>query len=124
MAQGAAQAIEDGATLAACLKDTAFNVPTAFQVYVASRKPRTTILQEQSRGFSKSFRLRDGPEQHARDQTYAMVGLRGNPEAMNRLYGHDAEGRDDGGDAGAKIATRHPKSLFRWPDDDEDPTYS
>src|SRR3984957_15519717 len=48
MAQGAAQAIEDGATLAACLKNTAFNVPTAFQAYVASRKPRTTILQERS----------------------------------------------------------------------------
>jgi salicylate hydroxylase len=27
-----------------------------------------------------------------RDQTYATVGLRGNPEVMNRLYGHDAEG--------------------------------
>ena len=92
MAQGAAQAIEDGATLAACLKNTAFNVPTAFQAYVASRKPRTTILQERSQGFSKSFHLHDGPEQHSRDQRYATVGLRGNPEAMNRLYGHDAEG--------------------------------
>jgi salicylate hydroxylase len=35
--------------------------------------------------------LHDGPEQQARDHTYATVGLRGNPEAMNRLYGHDAE---------------------------------
>jgi hypothetical protein len=34
---------------------------------------------------------------------------------MNRLYGHDAEGDGDG-DAVAKITTRHPKSLFRWPD--------
>ncbi len=44
MAQGAAQAIEDGATLAACLKNTAFDVPTAFQAYVALRKPRTSPL--------------------------------------------------------------------------------
>src|SRR5580658_8178976 len=91
MAQGAAQAIEDGATLAACLKDTAVDVPTALRTYVASRKPRTTVLQERSQAFSKSFHLRDGPEQQARDHTYATVGLRGNPEAMNRLYGHDAE---------------------------------
>jgi len=61
MAQGAAQAIEDGATLAACLKNTAFNIPPALQAYVASRKPRTTVLQERSQGFSKSFHLHDGP---------------------------------------------------------------
>ena len=92
MAQGAAQAIEDGATLAACLKNTAFDVPTAFQAYVALRKPRTVLLQERSQANSTSFHLHDGPEQHMRDQTYATVGLRGNAEAMNRLYGHDAEG--------------------------------
>jgi salicylate hydroxylase len=91
MAQGAAQAIEDGATLAACLKNTAFDVPAALRAYVALRKPRTTVLQERSQGSSKSFHLYDGPEQQARDHTYATVGLRGNPEAMNRLYGHDAE---------------------------------
>jgi salicylate hydroxylase len=31
MAQGAAQAIEDGATFAACLKNTAFDGPTALE---------------------------------------------------------------------------------------------
>jgi salicylate hydroxylase len=91
MAQGAAQAIEDGATLAACLKNTAFDVPAAFQAYVALRKPRTTMLQERSQALSTSFHLHDGPRQYERDQTYASVGLRGNPEAMSRLYGHDAE---------------------------------
>jgi len=91
MAQGAAQAIEDGATLAACLKTTGFDVPAALQAYVASRKPRTTILQERSQASSGSFHLPDGPEQYERDKTYTTVGLRGNPEAMNRLYGHDAE---------------------------------
>jgi salicylate hydroxylase len=91
MAQGAAQAIEDGATLAACLKNTAFDVPAAFQAYVALRKPRTTMLQAGSQANSKSYHLPDGPEQHQRDQAYASVGLRGSPEAINRLYGHDAE---------------------------------
>jgi salicylate hydroxylase len=67
-----AQAIEDGATLAACLKNTAFDVLTALQAYVALRKPRATILQEQSQVFSKSFHLHDGPEQHARDQELAV----------------------------------------------------
>jgi 2-polyprenyl-6-methoxyphenol hydroxylase-like FAD-dependent oxidoreductase len=91
MAQGAAQAIEDGATLAACLKNTAFDVPTAFQAYVALRRPRATMLQERSQASSTSFHLHDGPKQYERDQTYATAGLRGNPEAMSRLYGHDAE---------------------------------
>ena len=93
MAQGAAQAIEDGATLAACLKQTVFNVPTALQAYVSSRKLRTAALQERSQAFSGSFHLHDGPEQQARDHTYATVGLRGNREAMNELYGHDAEAK-------------------------------
>ena len=91
MAQGAAQAIEDGATLAACLKNTGCGVPTALQAYVALRRPRATMLQERSQTSSTSFHLRDGPRQYERDQTYATVGLRGNPEAMSRLYGHDAE---------------------------------
>jgi salicylate hydroxylase len=91
MAQGATQAIEDGATLAACLKNTAFDVPAAFQAYVALRRPRTTMLQERSQALSTSFHLHDGPKQYERDQAYATVGLRGNPEAMSRLYGHDAE---------------------------------
>jgi salicylate hydroxylase len=92
MAQGAAQAIEDGATLASCLNNMALDVPAALRAYVASRKPRTTILQARSQASSGSFHLPDGPEQYERDQTYATVGLRGNSEAMNRLYGHDAEG--------------------------------
>jgi len=91
MAQGAAQAIEDGATLAACLKNTGSDVPKALEGYVALRKPRTAALQERSQASSTSFHLHDGPKQRERDQEYATVGLRGNAEAMNRLYGHDAD---------------------------------
>jgi salicylate hydroxylase len=91
MAQGAAQAIEDGATLAACLKHAAFDIPEALRAYGALRKPRTTSVQERSRGLSTSFHLHDGPQQLERDHTFATQGVRGSPEALNRLYGHDAE---------------------------------
>jgi salicylate hydroxylase len=91
MAQGAAQAIEDGAMLAACLKHAAFDITAAFRAYVALRKPRTTTVQEISRALSTSFHLNDGPQQLERDHTYATLGVRGSPEALNRLYGYDAE---------------------------------
>jgi salicylate hydroxylase len=91
MAQGAAQAIEDGAALAACLKHVAFDIPSAFRAYVTLRKPRATEVQERSRGLSTSFHLQDGPRQLERDHVFATRGVRGSPEAMNRLYGYDAE---------------------------------
>ena len=91
MAQGAAQAIEDGAALAACLKHAGFDIPSAFRAYVTLRKPRATEVQERSRANSTSFHLRDGPQQLERDHVFATRGVRGSPEAMNRLYGHDAE---------------------------------
>jgi salicylate hydroxylase len=91
MAQGAAQAVEDGATLAACLKNTDFDVPSAFRAYVALRKPRATTVQERSRALSTSFHLHDGPKQLERDHVFARLGVRGSPEALNRLYGYDAE---------------------------------
>jgi salicylate hydroxylase len=91
MAQGAAQAIEDGAALAACLKHAGFDIPSAFRAYVTLRKPRATEVQERSRANSTSFHLRDGPQQLERDHVFATRGVRGSPEAMNRLYGYDAE---------------------------------
>jgi salicylate hydroxylase len=91
MAQGAAQAIEDGAALAACLKHVAFDIRSAFRAYVTLRKPRATEVQERSRANSTSFHLQDGPQQLERDHLFATRGVRGSPEAMNRLYGYDAE---------------------------------
>src|SRR5579872_1077552 len=91
MAQGAAQAIEDGAALAACLKHATFDIPSAFRAYVALRKPRATEVQERSRANSTSFHMPDGPQQVERDHVLATRGVRGSPEAMNRLYGYDAE---------------------------------
>ncbi len=68
MAQGAGQAIEDGATLAACLlRLGAGAVPAALRLYEILRLPRATRLQELSRLNKHRFHLPDGPEQQARD---------------------------------------------------------
>jgi salicylate hydroxylase len=88
MAQGAAQAIEDGATLAACL--AAAGDPTeALRRYEELRRPRVTRLQEMSRANKTRFHLPDGPAQAARDAEWARAGDR-SPEALRWLYGFDA----------------------------------
>ena len=90
MAQGAVQAIEDGATLAACLRERgAGDVAPALQWYEALRLPRATRLQEMSRANKTRFHLPDGPEQQARDAQLARSGDRSVP-AIGWLYGHDA----------------------------------
>jgi salicylate hydroxylase len=90
MAQGAAQAIEDGATLAACLAaaDGADPAP-ALQRYEAVRRPRATRLQELSRANKTRYHLPDGPAQQARDHQMATAGDRSLP-AVTWLYAHDA----------------------------------
>jgi salicylate hydroxylase len=90
MAQGAAQAIEDGATLAACLREGgAGDVATALRRYEALRRPRATRLQELSRANKTRFHLPDGPAQEARDAEMATRGDRTLP-AIGWLYAHDA----------------------------------
>ena len=66
-AQGAAQAIEDGAALATLLAAMPDDVPGALARYEAVRKPRATRLQELSAVNRKRFHLPDGPEQQERD---------------------------------------------------------
>ncbi|HTY77643.1 MAG TPA: FAD-dependent monooxygenase [Candidatus Bathyarchaeia archaeon] len=90
MAQGAAQAIEDGATLAACLIQTgADGIPAALARYEALRLPRATRLQEMSRANKTRYHLPDGPEQQARDASLAVRGDRTIP-VIGWLYAHDA----------------------------------
>ena len=68
MAQGAAQAIEDGATLAMCLSQAAAqNVPDALRRYAALRLPRASRVQGLSEINKTRFHLSDGPAQQARD---------------------------------------------------------
>jgi salicylate hydroxylase len=87
MAQGAAQSIEDGATLAACL--LRFPLVEALQRYETLRRPRATRLQEMSRANKTRFHLPDGPEQQARDAQLVNAGDR-QLANIGWLYGHDA----------------------------------
>lgn len=90
MAQGAAQAIEDGATLAACLVAGGDDNPAeALRRYERLRRPRVTRLQDMSRANKIRFHLPDGPAQMARDAEWETAGDR-SPEALRWLYGFDA----------------------------------
>jgi 2-polyprenyl-6-methoxyphenol hydroxylase-like FAD-dependent oxidoreductase len=99
MAQGAAQSIEDGATLAACLaRYGAADVPGALRHYEALRRPRATRLQELSRANKTRFHLPDGSAQQARDAEMATAGDR-SIAAIGWLYSHDASQVDAAGPA-------------------------
>ena len=88
-AQGAAQALEDAAVLAGCLRGSnADSVRCALQRYEHLRRPRATHVQLMSRGRELQNHLPDGPEQEARDARLAS----GQPLHQNAwLYGHDVE---------------------------------
>jgi salicylate hydroxylase len=87
-AQGAAQAIEDAAVLAACLSGAGGgDVPSALVRYETIRRGRTARVQELSRTNARRFHLPDGPEQQTRDAEMASsFGL--SPE-IHWLYHHD-----------------------------------
>jgi salicylate hydroxylase len=87
MGQGAAMAIEDGATLAACLVDVA-DPARALQHYERLRLLRVTRLQEMSRANKTRFHMRDGPAQEARDAEWAKAGDR-SPDTLRWLYEFD-----------------------------------
>ena len=88
-AQGAAQAIEDGAALAALLAAMGDDVPAALARYEAVRKPRATRLQEVSAVNRTRFHLPDGLEQQMRDALMMTSGDR-SFDALRWLYEHDA----------------------------------
>src|SRR5262249_52901660 len=74
-AQGAAQAMEDGATLAACLAGlNAADLPAAFQRYQTLRRDRTAQAQSESAANKIRHHLPDGPAQQARDAGMARGG--------------------------------------------------
>jgi salicylate hydroxylase len=88
MGQGAAMAIEDGATLACCLRT--FSDPAdALRHYERLRLPRVTRLQQMSRANKTRFHMRDGPAQQARDHEWANSGDR-SPDTLRWLYEFDA----------------------------------
>jgi salicylate hydroxylase len=90
MGQGAAQAIEDGATLATCLVAAGGTEPAeGLSRYETLRRSRVTRLQEMSRANKTRFHLPDGAAQEARDAEWARAGDR-SPDALRWLYEFDA----------------------------------
>jgi salicylate hydroxylase len=91
MAQGAAQAIEDGATLAGCLSQVgAEDVPGALRRYEALRLPRASRVQALSSINKTRFHLPDGPAQQERDAEMVSGTTDWSLKAVAWLYGHDA----------------------------------
>jgi 2-polyprenyl-6-methoxyphenol hydroxylase-like FAD-dependent oxidoreductase len=86
-AQGAGQAIEDGAVLARCLAD-ASDVPAALARYESLRVERATRVQRMSGERREHHHMQDGPEQVARDAALGSQDPLGHNEW---LYGHDVE---------------------------------
>jgi salicylate hydroxylase len=90
LAQGAAQAIEDGATLATCLTQAGPDIPAALLRYERLRIPRTSRLQAMSAANKTRFHLPDGPAQQERDARMANGSTDWSFTAMAWVYGHDA----------------------------------
>jgi salicylate hydroxylase len=87
-AQGAGQAIEDAAALAACLVTGSWDPPAALARYEQVRLARASRVQEASRGRLAHHHLPDGPRQQARDAAFASE----DPLSHNDwIYAYDAE---------------------------------
>jgi len=94
MGQGAAQAIEDAATLTGCMLKYASDVPAALRVYEQLRLPRSSRLQSMSETNKIRFHLPDGPAQQQRDAQMASGATDWSLAAIAWLYEHDAEVAD------------------------------
>ena len=79
--QGAAQAIEDAATLARCLAAGRADPPAALRRYEGLRVTRTTRLQEVSHARAHVNHLPDGPEQRGPRRRRSPVPTRWRPAA-------------------------------------------
>ena len=94
MAQGAAQATEDGATLAARLaKRGTKDVADALTLYETHKLPRTSRVQALAANKTR-FHLPDGPEQVARDTEMSKSITDFSPHSVAWLYGHDVSQLD------------------------------
>ena len=91
MAQGAAQAIEDGAALATCLVEAGKEfVVEALGRYERCRLPRTARVQALAASNKARFHFPDGPEQIERDAEMAKNVTDWSLHNVAWLYGHDA----------------------------------
>ncbi|KAL8662173.1 MAG: hypothetical protein Q9202_004929 [Teloschistes flavicans] len=99
LAQGAAQAIEDGAVLGQLfeLVEEPAQLPDVLGVYECLRKPRTTTIVKRGTAIQDVFHLADGPLQQARDgQMLYEKPCEGHPNPFadpalqSYLYDYDA----------------------------------
>lgn len=94
MAQGAAQATEDAATLAAALKEYV-DMSQALESYEKQRKPRAAYVARNTRVLQEWLHLYDGPARAGRDQAM-QEDAPSNPifwgctQRRDWLFGHDA----------------------------------
>ncbi|HXX04371.1 MAG TPA: FAD-dependent monooxygenase [Xanthobacteraceae bacterium] len=91
MGQGAAQAIEDAATLKSSLLKLPDDIPAALRLYERRRLPRASRLQAMSQTNKNRFHLADGPAQQQRDAEMANGVTDWSWAAIAWLYEHDAE---------------------------------
>ena len=103
MAQGAAQALEDGATLVGCLRQ-GDDIAQALARYQELRLPRSAHVQSLAAGNKARFHMPDGPEQIARDTKMAAGGTDWSLKTIGWLYGHDAYAAVASGDLGLPAA--------------------
>jgi salicylate hydroxylase len=91
MAQGAGQAIEDGAALTALLRRAnRATLTQALHDYEQLRKPRTARIQGMARTNKTRFHFPDGPEQEERDARMQTGATDFSLDAIAWIYGHDA----------------------------------
>lgn len=100
-AQGAAQATEDAATLAAALRKY-HDLGKALQEYELQRKPRATYVARNTRVLQQWWHLHDGPERERRDELMKHDDkddpmLWGYSQRTDWLFGHDARVLPEGG---------------------------
>jgi salicylate hydroxylase len=103
MGQGAAQAIEDAATLTACL-DKLDDVPSALKRYEKLRLPRASRLQAMSQTNKTRFHLPDGRQQEERDAHMARGATDWSFAAIAWLYEHDASVLDEAAEPRSAVA--------------------
>lgn len=91
MAQGSAQALEDGAALTSCLTQANDGpIQESLRLYEAVRKPRASRVQSLSDANKSRFHLPDGPAQCERDKQMIIGGTDFSFKAVDWIYGHDA----------------------------------
>ena len=91
MAQGAAQALEDGAALTSCLTQPEDrSIPESLLLYETVRKPRASRLQSLSEVNQTRWHLPDGAAQRERDEQMAGGAADFSISAVDWIYAHDA----------------------------------